>query len=271
MGQDDTTFLVVKKSRLRFLTRTGVGQFSMSARLFASNPDTPDSVSIILEDYTVRMSHVWAVGSVVFGCLISELIGVNFVSAHPQLPQSLEAKTCASSAPPDELPNARFIRKGGRITRNVKVWRQGSALMIDDVAQGRDLTQYERLELADPEPRVVSDQRRNPVLAQARTFLWRHWQDRKRAYLLLTLSSVDATSTSHVFVEPDETGRWRLYWRGVRHTNEVDDSPTDYSVEWVIPGDWNKPGTPLPRGQEPDPLKNKLEFRDGCGEVDESF
>src|SRR5439155_8440117 len=105
---------------------------------------------------------------------------------------------CASSAPSDELPTARFARKGGRTTRNVKVWRQGSALMIDDVAQGRDLTQYERLELADPEPRVVSDQRRNPVLAQARTFLWRHWQDRKRAYLLLTLSSVDATSTSHV-------------------------------------------------------------------------
>ena len=77
----------------------------------------------------------------------------------------------------------------------MKVWRQGSTLMIDNVAQGRDLTRYERLELADPEPRVVSDRRRNPVLAQARNFLWRHWQDRKRAYLLLTLSSVDATST----------------------------------------------------------------------------
>ena len=217
------------------------------------------------------MSRSWTVGSVVVVCLISGLIGVNYVSSHPQLPQSLQAKNCASSAPPGELPNARFARKGGRTTRNVKVWRHSPALMIDDVAQGRDLTQYERLELADPEPRVVSDQRRNPVLSQARTFLWRHWQDRKRAYLLLTLSSVDATSTSHVFVEPDEVGRWRVYWRGVRHNSEVDDSPTDYSMEWVIPGGWKKPGTPLPPGQEPDPLKHKLEFRDACGDVEGSF
>src|ERR1700730_6174292 len=113
------------------------------------------------------MSRTWTVGTVVVVCLISGFIVVNCVSAHPQLPQSLEAKNCASSAPPDESPNARFVRKGGRTTRNVKVWRQGSALMIDDVAQGRDLAQYERLGLADPEPRVVSDRRRNPVLAQA--------------------------------------------------------------------------------------------------------
>jgi hypothetical protein len=217
------------------------------------------------------MSRTWTVGSVVVVCLITGLIGVNYVSSHPQLPPSPESKDCASSAPSGELPNARFARKGGRTTRNVKVWRQGSALMIDDVAQGRVLTHYERLELADPEPRVVSDQRRNPFLAQARTFLWRHWQDRKRAYLLLTLISVDATSTSHVFVEPDEVGRWRVYWRGVRHNSEVDDSPTDYSMEWVIPAGWKKPGTPLPPGQEPDPLKDKLEFRDACGDVEGSF
>src|SRR4051812_44062447 len=111
------------------------------------------------------MSRPWTVGSVVVICLISGLIGVDYVSSHPQLPHSLEAKNCASSPPHDELPNARFIRKGGRTTRNVKVWRQGSAMTIDNVAQGRDLSHYERLELADPDPRVVSDQRRNPVLA----------------------------------------------------------------------------------------------------------
>src|SRR5204862_3276080 len=216
------------------------------------------------------MSRSWTVGSVVVVCLISGLIGVNYVSSHARLPQSLEANNCPSSSPPGELPNARFARKGGRTMHNVKVWRQGSALMIDDVAQGRDLTQYERLELADPEPRVVSDQRRNPVLGEARTFLWRHWQDRQRAYLLLTLSSVDATSTSHVFVEPDEVGDWRVYWRAVRHNSEVDDSPTGYSMEWMIPGGWKKPGTPLAPGQEPDPLKNKLEFRDACGDVEGS-
>ena len=217
------------------------------------------------------MSRTWTVVFVAVVCLILGLVLVNYMSSHPQLPQSLVAKNCASSAPPDELPNARFVREGGRRTRNVKVWRRGSALVIDDVTQGRNLTQYERLELADPEPRVMSDQRRSPVLAQARTFLWHHWHDRKRAYLVLTLSSVDATSTSHVFVEPDEVGRWRVYWRGVRHDSEVDDPPTAYSMEWVMPGDWNSPGTPLLPGQEADPVKHRLEFRDACGEVDGSF
>jgi hypothetical protein len=90
--------------------------------------------------------------------------------------------------------------------------------------------------------------------------------------LLLTLSSVDATSTSHVFVEPDEAGRWRVYWRIVRRHSEVDDVPTAYGVRWVIPArDWDAPDTPVPQGQEPDPLRDRLEFRDACGDVEARF
>jgi hypothetical protein len=39
--------------------------------------------------------------------------------------------------------------------------------------------------------------------------------------LILTLSSVDAT-TSHVIIQKDEIGRWRVYWRIVRYHSEVD-------------------------------------------------
>jgi hypothetical protein len=151
-----------------------------------------------------------------------------------------------------------------------KVWRQGSAFTIADVAQGRNLSRYDKLELTDPEPKTVVARWHDPLLAQARTFLWEHWRNRKRAYLVLTLSSVDHTGTSHVFVEPDDIGRWRVYWRGV-DSREVVDSPTEYSVGWVIPGEWDKPGTPLPPGQEPDPLRHKLEFRDVCGETGGPF
>ncbi|MBZ5507464.1 MAG: hypothetical protein LAO78_18550 [Acidobacteriia bacterium] len=188
-----------------------------------------------------------------------------------QVPSSLEAKDCASPAPPDELPNDRFIRKGGRTTPHVKVLRQGTALTIDNVAQGRDLLRYDRLELADPEPRAVSERRSDSVRAQARTFLWNQWRERKEAYLVLTLSSVDATSTSHVFIEKDDTGRWRVYWRIVRHHGEIDDLPTAYAVKWVLPGDWREPGTPLAKGQEPDPVRHRLEFSDICDSVEHSF
>lgn len=218
------------------------------------------------------MRRAWLVGAAVFGLLILIVTGINYRSTHPQVPPPLEAKDCASTAPPDELPNARFARRGGRTTRYVKVWRKGTALTIDDVAQGRDLRSYDRLELADPEPRAAADRRGDWILAKARNFLWEHWRDRKRAYLLLTLSSVDATSTSHVFVEKDEIGRWRVYWRIVRHHSEVDDIPTIYAVRWVIPArDWDTPGTPLAQGQEPDPIRHRLEFRDVCGDLEGSF
>jgi hypothetical protein len=217
------------------------------------------------------MRRAWAVGAAVLALLILLIVGLDSQNRPPQVPPPLEAKSCASGALPDELPSARFARNGGRTTRPVKVWHQGAALMVHGVAQGRDLRRYEKLELADPEPRTAEQRRLDPILAKARRFLWEHWRDRRPAYLILTLSSVDATSTSHVFIEEDEVGRWRVYWRAVRDHGELDDAPTAYAVQWVTPGDWNKPGTPLPQGQEPDPRRNRLEFREVCGNADRSF
>ena len=142
--------------------------------------------------------------------------------------------------------------------------------MVPDVAQGRDLSRYERLMLADPGRRLMSETQ-TAILAQSRSFLWSHWEQKKRAYLVLTLSSVDATSTSHVFIEPDNSGRWRIYWRIVRTDGEVDDLPTEYNVDWVVPGDWDKPGIPIAAGQSPDPSRNELEFRNTCGEFENDF
>jgi hypothetical protein len=187
------------------------------------------------------------------------------------VPSPLEAHDCPGQPPHDELARDRFVRKGGRTTRYVKVWHEGEALTTENVAEDRDLSRYDKLVLADPVPRpVVEKWHDDQLFAQARTFLWEHWRDKRPAYLILTLHSVDSMGTAHIFMEQDDFHRWRIYERLV-HWKEVDDTPTNYSMSWVHPGAWDKPGIPLASGQVPDPLRDKLEFRDICGEVDGFF
>jgi hypothetical protein len=210
------------------------------------------------------MGRAGIVAAGVFVALMLIALGVEYFGKHPSVPPPIEARDCLTPPPPDETSNAHFARQGGRITPYPKVWKESTAYTTIDVAQGRNLSRYDKFELADPEPKTVAARWHDPVLAQARTFIWEHWRDRKRGYLLLTLSSVDHTSTSHVFIEPDDSRRWRVYWRTV-HRREIVDSPTAYSVKWVIRREWDKPGTSLPEGQVPDPVIHKLEFRDICG------
>jgi hypothetical protein len=202
--------------------------------------------------------------------IVGVLALVGHQDARHRVPPPLEAKNCEAAADPDERPNHRFERKGGRTT-NATVRTQGGALTVDDVAQGRDLGRYDKFEVANPQPRLISEIERDPLLARARTFLWEHWRDRRQAYLIVTMSSVDATITSHVFVEQDEAGRWRVCRRIVRQTGVIHGLPTAYSVEWAIGIGWHGPRTPLARGQEPDPTKHVLEFRDKCGDVEGSL
>ena len=190
--------------------------------------------------------------------------------AQQSVPPPVQAPDCTVAAPSKELPNARFARKGGH-TAASKVSFQSGVLTVKDVEQGRDLHKYETLTLTNPKPTTVVERQADSTIPRARMFVWEHWRDRKQAYLILTLSSVDATSTSHIFVEQDNTGRWRVSWRIVRHMGRVDDLPTYYAVQGVTPAGFRQPGSPLPDGQQPDPVKNMLEFRDKCGEVENSF
>lgn len=68
---------------------------------------------------------------------------------------------------------------------------------------------------------------RDPVAAttkNARDFIWRHWQAKKRGYIRITFNSVDATSASHIFIEPDARGVSQGTWKIVRH-NDMESSP----------------------------------------------
>lgn len=198
------------------------------------------------------------------------LVLLSAAQAQQKLPPPVEAPECGAKAQTNELPNARFAREGGRTTAS-KVLFQGGVLTVKDVAQGRDLGRYETLTLTNPKPTTVLERKGDPIIPRARAFLWQHWHDRKQGYLILTLSSIDATSTSHIFVEQDNAGHWRVSWRIVRHMGEVDDLPTYYSSEWVTPTGFRQSGKPLPEGQKPDAANNRIEFRDKCGEVENSL
>ena len=229
----------------------------MKSRRPVNSDVRPQTVSF--EIMLIRLSFVVLLGTT-----------LAFQESQRHLPPPLEAKRCEAPRSKDEFPKARFARKGGRETK-ASVLYVGNMLTVAGIEQGRDLGRYNRLNLSNPKPMLAIEMDRAPIVVSARAFLWDHWHNQKPAYLTMTGSSVDATSTSHVFVEPDETGRWRVAWRIVRHTGEIDDLPTYYSVEWVRPNGWEKPGSPLRHGEEPDPKKHELEFRDKCGDVEQSL
>jgi hypothetical protein len=208
--------------------------------------------------------RTWAIACAVFILLVAVLVRIEFRLTHSTVPPGLQRSECLSSPPQGESGNDRFTRLGGRVKRYPNAKWQGEAYTVADVAQGRDLLKYEKLVLRDPEPRHFWEDRK-PIVGQARTFLWEHWRDGKRGYLVLTMTGVDHSGTSHVFVEPDDSGRWRIYSRSL-DSRELVDEPTAYAVVWVKTQGWRTPGTPLPAGQTPDPINDEFEFRDVCGE-----
>ena len=196
-----------------------------------------------------------------FLALLPTLLVVQGIVRH--LPPAVEAKLC-TPATKDELPKERFARKGGRETKVSSRLDKG-LLTVDGVEQGRDLSLYERVDLGSVRNESAA------AFADARMFLWEHWSKQKVGYLTLTASSVDATSTSHIFIERDDAGRWRVAWRIVRHNGLIHDLPTYYAVNWVRPGGWRKPGLALGVDEQPDPKKHELEFRDRCGDIEQSL
>lgn len=57
---------------------------------------------------------------------------------------------------------------------------------------------------------------------KARNFIWEHWQNKKRAYIIVTFSSVDARSDAHIFIEPDTNGQLHIVWIWERFDSEYD-------------------------------------------------
>ena len=62
-------------------------------------------------------------------------------------------------------------------------------------------------------PLIRESRRCQSSLRNARDFIWHHWRDKKRGYLVVTITSPDAASDVHMFMEPDDAGAWRVVWR----------------------------------------------------------
>ena len=189
---------------------------------------------------------------------------IEYRLAHPTIPPGIQRPECLKPRPETENGDEWLTRLGGHAIRYPNAKWEGNAFTVTDIAQGRDLNKYEKLELRDPYPRHPWEAS-IPIFAQARTFVWQRWHDHKRGYLIFTVSSVDHTGTSHIFVEPDDSWRWRVYWRQLDR-RELVDLPSAYWVLWVIQRGESS-ATPLPLDHAPDAFAHELEFRDVCGEI----
>ena len=211
------------------------------------------------------MSRASILAAAVFCALLLAMLSLEYRARHPSVPSAHENVGCFQVASDGESGWEQFARQGGHITRYPNARWDGSSYTVADVAQGRHMDKYDKLQIRDPEPRHPWSRPHDPTLAQARQFVWEHWRSHQRGYLVLTLSSVDRTTSSHFFIEPDDSSRWRIYARRVTGGMLLDE-PTGYSVKWVIPRGWHEPASPLPSGESPNPDVHQLEFRDICGE-----
>lgn len=50
---------------------------------------------------------------------------------------------------------------------------------------------------------------------EARDFIWKHWKDNQRAYIVLESKDNESFSRDHIFIEPDENGEWILVVKNV--------------------------------------------------------
>lgn len=110
-------------------------------------------------------------------------------------------------------------------------------LTLVGITQNRNMSQYDQGGFFDCQrnypktaPKTNCDENK------IRDFIWQHWSEKKRGYVVVTYDSQDAVGTSHIFIEPDENENWFVAWRIARNamnTNGIDDVPKIVTVERV--------------------------------------
>ncbi|MGB7202997.1 MAG: hypothetical protein WBD16_12155 [Pyrinomonadaceae bacterium] len=80
-------------------------------------------------------------------------------------------------------------------------------------------------------------------LTNTRRFVWEHWKNRTRGYVAVSNGSDGRTWTRHLFIEPNEDGKWRITEVPIPLLREPED-PEHYrlgdliEVKWETAGDW---------------------------------
>jgi hypothetical protein len=137
-----------------------------------------------------------------------------------------------------ETPNERFERKGGKSIKTEIIHRQDEELTSVIITKGRDLRLYDQgghFNCRRWSPTALKKGRENTQRIESdleivRMFIWEHWQNKKRGYIRLTFDSVDAISTSHIFIEPDANGIWQISWRIARWHAMMSSGITDLPI-----------------------------------------
>ncbi len=145
-----------------------------------------------------------------------------------------------------ETPRERFERKGGKSISVEITIRHDGEITTATLAEGRDVRQYDQgghFDCRRWTPAAIdngqeNERRISSAIETARNFIWERWQNKKRGYVRLTFDSVDAAGTSHIFIEPDENGKWQIVWRIARWHSSlpsvIDTLPTIRRVERKI-------------------------------------
>ena len=73
-----------------------------------------------------------------------------------------------------------------------------------------------------------------------RRVIWQCWNEKTRCYLTINSSSVDASKTEHIFIEPNKNNKWLVVRRNeayhalIKTRKPINDLPKIYSVEWQM-------------------------------------
>ena len=116
---------------------------------------------------------------------------------------------------------------------NIKSTKVENEITDEDIFRGRDMSQYNKGSTSNCNSY-------NCVERKMRSFIWEHWKNKKRGYITHHIQGIDVSFTDHVFIEPSESGDWKISWRMERHQvsdtfeHFIDDFVGINSVEKVL-------------------------------------
>jgi hypothetical protein len=101
-------------------------------------------------------------------------------------------------------------------------WQEGIGLTYKDLAQDRNLANYDDGGHFDCQDINYSPEKLSPEKllfpcdgAKIRDFIWQHWTEKKRGYLRESSDGIDHRATSHWFIEPNKENQWSVNKRTV--------------------------------------------------------
>lgn len=120
----------------------------------------------------------------------------------------------------------------------------------EEIFQARDMTLYD-LGKAFSNCAVPSSKynKCKKEKIKAREFIWNHWKAKKRAYIAYEWTGADTGGDIHIFIEPDDKGRWFFALRStgdLRFMLEIRETKAHLikykrateNAHWLEKGEW---------------------------------